>query len=326
LKVDEGGPWLFRQSAVCIEKYDGISSPDNIDLNFFSTWIQIHKLPIGYRKNPLITHLVEKKVGKVVGVETNVQGAGNFVRARVKIGIHKPLARFVSMSKAGKRENFQIKYEKMPRFCGACGLIGHSHPECGTGEFEEDKLKWGECLKAEWDTWHGRGFAGNRGGGRFGRGGREGCGDGMAGCGDAAGRGLAGRGNGEWKSWRFNVINRVDDELTDTATSPSKDTGMEPDNREAPDAGAKRRLSMGISNPIFEETEDGSILMITDGNLPLGTVSTVDDGTDRSKRTKKAGADSPSLRKAAFSIGDYKAPGPNGLHAVFYKKFWGTLW
>jgi hypothetical protein len=53
LKVDEGGPWLFRQSAVCIEKYDGISSPDNIDLNFFSTWIQIHKLPIGYRKkNP----------------------------------------------------------------------------------------------------------------------------------------------------------------------------------------------------------------------------------------------------------------------------------
>jgi hypothetical protein len=106
LKVDEGGPWLFRQSAVCIEKYDGMSSPDNIDLNFFSTWIQIHKLPIGYRKKPLITHLVEKKVGKVVGVETNVQGAGNFVRARVKIDVRKPLARFVSMSKAGKREIF----------------------------------------------------------------------------------------------------------------------------------------------------------------------------------------------------------------------------
>jgi hypothetical protein len=26
------------------------------------------------------------------------------------------------------------------------------------------------------------------------------------------------------------------------------------------------------------------------------------------------------VRKAAFSIGDYKAPSPNGLHAVFYKK------
>jgi hypothetical protein len=28
------------------------------------------------------------------------------------------------------------------------------------------------------------------------------------------------------------------------------------------------------------------------------------------------------VKKAAFSIGDLKAPGPNGLHAVFHKNFW----
>jgi ribonuclease HI len=31
------------------------------------------------------------------------------------------------------------------------------------------------------------------------------------------------------------------------------------------------------------------------------------------------------VRKALFSIGDLKAPGPDGLHAVFYKRFWDML-
>jgi hypothetical protein len=29
------------------------------------------------------------------------------------------------------------------------------------------------------------------------------------------------------------------------------------------------------------------------------------------------------VKKAAFSIGDLKAPGPGGIHAIFYKRFWG---
>lgn len=31
------------------------------------------------------------------------------------------------------------------------------------------------------------------------------------------------------------------------------------------------------------------------------------------------------VRKALFQIGDLKAPGPDGLHAVFYKRFWDFL-
>jgi hypothetical protein len=60
LKVEQGGPWLFQQSAICIEKYDGLSPPESFDLNFFTTWIQIHKLPVGYRSKALITNLREK--------------------------------------------------------------------------------------------------------------------------------------------------------------------------------------------------------------------------------------------------------------------------
>lgn len=31
------------------------------------------------------------------------------------------------------------------------------------------------------------------------------------------------------------------------------------------------------------------------------------------------------IKKALFQIGDSKAPGPDGMHAVFYKRFWELL-
>jgi hypothetical protein len=43
LKVEKGGPWLFRQSVVSIEPYDGLALPETVDLNFFTTWTRIHK-------------------------------------------------------------------------------------------------------------------------------------------------------------------------------------------------------------------------------------------------------------------------------------------
>jgi hypothetical protein len=161
IKLEEEGPWLFRQHAVIIEKYDGLTDIDVVDLNFIAVWIQIHKLPVGYTKVPLITNLTKKKIGKVVMVEKDISGVCNFVTVRVKIDVRKPLGRFVSLSRAGKREIYQVKYEKMPKFCGVCGMLGHSHLECGTGEHDVDKMEWGDWLKADWDTWRGRG---NRGG------------------------------------------------------------------------------------------------------------------------------------------------------------------
>uniref|UniRef100_A0ACD5ZER8 Uncharacterized protein n=1 Tax=Avena sativa TaxID=4498 RepID=A0ACD5ZER8_AVESA len=142
LKLEKGVPWLFHQSVVYIEPYDGFSPTEAYDLNFFATWIQTLKIPVGYRDETLITNLTEKKAGKVLEVQTDVRVAGNFVRVKVRLDVRKVLTRFISLSRGGQSQVYQIEYEKMSRFCGACGFIGHTHLECGSGEHEAN-LKWG---------------------------------------------------------------------------------------------------------------------------------------------------------------------------------------
>jgi hypothetical protein len=272
-----------------------------IDLNFYTTWIQIHKLPVGYRMKSMIKNLIEKKVGKVVEVQTDVQGAGNFVRARVRLDVRVPLGRFVSLSRGGQREIFAIKYEKMPRFCSACGLVGHSHLECGAGEYEEANLKWGEFLKADWETWVCNGAVGTRGGGRSGRGGREQRG----GFAREGGRGNNPPLRGGMTSWRHNAIgstelaNGRERELDDTAASPVKNQDEvmdEKDDRTSSDSGTKRLLQFHAKGTILNDdvTKD---LMVTDGGA-LPESDETDSLSDNNKRLRKDGAVSPSNRSA----------------------------
>jgi hypothetical protein len=294
LKVDKGGPWLFRQNAVIIVPYDGLTPTESVDLNSFDAWIQIHKLPIGYRDHVLIKNLVEKKVGKVQTVETVIPGVNNFVRVQVKIDVRKVLARFVTVVRGGQREFFQLKYEKFPRFCGACGFLGHSHLECGSGEHDEAELKWGDWLKADWSTWRGRGTQISRGGGRFGRGEPAGMGRGT----EFGGRSMP------QASWRFNANIlagqkvQTEEEEHDTGSSPIKKTQMELDDHDSSnDSGAKIRLRIEYDTESQkEETNDNPLAMATDNDPPNITTNSLEKENDRSKCTKKAGADSPSLR------------------------------
>ncbi|KAM0894456.1 hypothetical protein ACQ4PT_024432 [Festuca glaucescens] len=135
-RITEQGPWLFRDHALLIEKYDGSCSAAMVELHRIHTWVQIHGVPELYRKRALITGLAGS-IGEVLLVDMNNdgRGGGDSVRARVWLDVCKCLTRFVSFKpEGGEPVIMRVKYEKIPLFCAVCGLLGHEQEECGTGE------------------------------------------------------------------------------------------------------------------------------------------------------------------------------------------------
>jgi hypothetical protein len=143
-RIMEEGPWLFRDCALMVEEFDGATTVPSVIPNRVQVWIQIHKIPPLYRTESILKQLASK-VGEVSKVEMKVASYGNgeFHRARVKLNADSPLMRLVSLSPEGSESLFmQVLFEKMPRFCDHCGLMGHGVLECGTGEYEDDQLQY----------------------------------------------------------------------------------------------------------------------------------------------------------------------------------------
>jgi hypothetical protein len=95
-----------------------------------------------------------------------------------------------------------------------------------------------------------------------------------------------------------------EDELNDTGTSPVKGAGMEVENSDnSSELGAKRRLILSTETTNSEEGNlqgafDNPEAMVTDETILALAEYEEDKTTDRTKRSKKDGADSPSLGSA----------------------------
>lgn len=96
-------------------------------------------------------------LGKVVKVDVDGDGkaSGAFLRGQVAIDIDKPLRRGVllRMSKNEEPQWFAVQYEKLPFYCFACGVMGHSEVECdhSVERNDEGKLPYDVQLRAQDD-------------------------------------------------------------------------------------------------------------------------------------------------------------------------------
>nr|XP_051220232.1 uncharacterized protein LOC127337946 [Lolium perenne] len=227
-KVTTGGPWHFRGNAVVFAEYDGFTRPSTIDLNNLDMWIQIHDLPVGYQGT---IKALSSKVGKFISLEAPSDDfVGNFVRVRVTVDVRNPLKNHVSLSRAGRREIFLVKYEKLPTWCSVCGMLGHTYKEHGDGIHPPSALVF-RNLRASWSTKQGNQPAGGRGRGR----GRHG----------ASGRG--GRAGGT----RDDLGDQYDEEMYQNDYDDEVDDlnrGLEQCHNFAKDPKAKRRLQLELES------------------------------------------------------------------------------
>jgi hypothetical protein len=98
-------------------------------------------------------------------------------------------------------------------------------------------------------------------------------------------------------------VNASDPELTDTATSPGKGQDMDLDKSNLVNPAAKRALEMGMELDKNNNIQTGNAIvdegnaMVTDGSA-APVIHEVANEKDRTKRTKKDGANSSSLGSA----------------------------
>jgi hypothetical protein len=147
-RIMHQGPWLFRNWAVLLCKYDGFSRAEDVVFVHMPIWLQIHKLSDPYCKRNIVEKLL-KGAGEILEMRLNGNIRGNYVRVRVNHDIQQPLTKFVSIVRAKERQVYLVRYEKLARFCKVCGLVGHEHKECGLGIHDEKKLKYGDWLYAD---------------------------------------------------------------------------------------------------------------------------------------------------------------------------------
>ena len=149
-KVLEGRPWCFDNMLILLKEADGDEQPDQVLINHSPFWVRIKNLPFNYRSDEVVRALIGN-MGDIIELEEDVLGIGRYRRVKVMLDITKPLRRFRKLKdKRGREFQVDFAYERLPFFCFACGIMGHSERNCHVVDEEEkqEKLGWSVELKA----------------------------------------------------------------------------------------------------------------------------------------------------------------------------------
>ncbi|KAF8380160.1 hypothetical protein HHK36_027643 [Tetracentron sinense] len=154
-KVLARAPWCFMGYPILLSRWSPDTPPLSLHLSSLPIWIQLHGL------SPDL-HIVEvgsqlcKSLGEVLSVDLPEDGLaqwGKFLRVRVCMDVLKPLvAGKCIRSLSNGRLPIQFRYERLPRFCFHCGIMGHVIFNCSSASSSSGEgraNRFGPWLRAE---------------------------------------------------------------------------------------------------------------------------------------------------------------------------------
>ncbi|XP_031108655.1 uncharacterized protein LOC116013142 [Ipomoea triloba] len=131
-RVLAGGPWTFGQCLLVMQRLEPGVDPELVVLQQAEFWVQIHSLPVGFRSEVVVS-VIGSFLGTMICIdEKNWDGSMRlFYRVRVAIDVSRPLKKHMKLKKDNGTWAFiDFCYERLPKFCFMCGVIGHGDQYC----------------------------------------------------------------------------------------------------------------------------------------------------------------------------------------------------
>lgn len=127
----DGRTWLFDNSLLALNVFDGLSPLHKIRFDSEPFWIRFHNMPVACM-NKECGEQIGGSLGKIVEMDLPEDGIGwgPYLRAKIDISRTNPLARGRTICVHGERVWIPIKYEKLPRICFDYGFIAHGPEGC----------------------------------------------------------------------------------------------------------------------------------------------------------------------------------------------------
>ena len=124
------GPWAFDGCILMLKEMTRLEQPSEVVFNKDRFCVKAYDVP-ALKQTYNFAKFLGTQIGDFVDcVEDNIGGIDKSLNFRVDVDVSKPMRRGIRTIVGEATMWIHLKYVKLPDFCYACRLLGHSYKCC----------------------------------------------------------------------------------------------------------------------------------------------------------------------------------------------------